>query len=59
MPVSGRKRWNDDLLTDVTLGRSATDVFRDIRERIGGLMQTHPRICPIVCLGIALNLDSR
>jgi hypothetical protein len=30
------ERRHDDLLSDVTLGRSATDVFRDIRERLGG-----------------------
>ena len=30
------ERRHDDLLSDETLGRSATDVFRDIRERLGG-----------------------
>ncbi len=30
------ERRHDDLLSDVTLGRSATDVFRDIRKRLGG-----------------------
>ncbi len=30
------ERRHDDLLSDVTLGRSTTDVFRDIRERLGG-----------------------
>lgn len=34
MRVSGRRRRHDDLLADKTLGRSATDVFRDIRERL-------------------------
>ncbi len=36
MRVSERRRRNDDWLSDVTLGRSATDVFRDIREHLGG-----------------------
>ncbi len=30
------ERRHDDLLANKTLGRSATDVFRDIRERLGG-----------------------
>ncbi len=30
------ERRQDDLLADNTLGRSATDVFRAIRERLGG-----------------------
>ena len=30
------ERRHDDLLADNTLGRSATDVFRAIRERLGG-----------------------
>jgi len=30
------ERRHDDLLADKTLGRSATDVFREIRERLGG-----------------------
>ena len=30
------ERRHDDLLSDKTLGRSATDVFLDIRERLGG-----------------------
>ena len=34
--VDEAERRHDDLLSDVTLGRSATDVFRDIRERLGG-----------------------
>ncbi|PSR35532.1 MAG: addiction module antitoxin RelB [Sulfobacillus benefaciens] len=29
-------RRHDDLRSDVTLGRSATDVFRDSRQRLGG-----------------------
>lgn len=30
------ERRHDDLLSDVTLGRSARGVFRDIRKRLGG-----------------------
>lgn len=30
------ERRHDDLRADNTLGRSATDVFREIRERLGG-----------------------
>jgi hypothetical protein len=30
------ERRHDDLLADNTLGRSAMDVFREIRERLGG-----------------------
>lgn len=30
------KRRHDDLLSDVTLGRSGADIFRDIRERLAG-----------------------
>ena len=30
------ERRHDDLLANKTLGRSATDVFREIRERLGG-----------------------
>jgi hypothetical protein len=30
------ERRHDDLMANPTLGRSATDVFREIRERLGG-----------------------
>ncbi len=30
------ERRHDDLLANKTLGRSATDVFQEIRERLGG-----------------------
>jgi hypothetical protein len=30
------ERRHDDLLANKTLGRAATDVFREIRERLGG-----------------------
>jgi hypothetical protein len=30
------ERRHDDLMATTTLGRSAADVFREIRERLGG-----------------------
>ncbi len=30
------ERRHDDLMANTTSGRSATDVFREIRERLGG-----------------------
>jgi hypothetical protein len=30
------ERRHDDLLANKTVGRSAADVFQDIRERLGG-----------------------